>query len=258
LHPIDTGKCWAASICRRFAGPFAESEVNLSMEVAIHKKYSIPNLKNEKKRRENEIKKKFEEFKPTWLESQFQKRFPKKRASILVDYMTDIAYIPPLWVKKIIDRIKKDNRERDAARLERHIFQFLTKKSAKYHEFNFPHNCWLGYTATTQNEHDYRFSCMCQNKIGNIMYAYFEPMREKIEMHVYSRLDWVIVGGGDQPLDPEWVRSIRDQCKSSGIPLYFKSWGQYYPGLKRKVKTSRNLPNNILDGEIWEQFPEVQ
>lgn len=46
-------------------------------------------------------------------------------------------------------------------------------------------------------------------------------------------LDWVIVGGesGPQarPMDPEWVRSLRDQCGPAGVPFFFKQWGAWAP-----------------------------
>ena len=26
-------------------------------------------------------------------------------------------------------------------------------------------------------------------------------------------------------MHPDWVRSIRDQCRASGVPFFFKQWG---------------------------------
>jgi protein gp37 len=47
------------------------------------------------------------------------------------------------------------------------------------------------------------------------------------------KLDWVICGGesgpGARPLHPDWVRSIRDQCKEANVPFFFKQWGMYRP-----------------------------
>lgn len=46
-------------------------------------------------------------------------------------------------------------------------------------------------------------------------------------------VDWVIAGGesGPQarPTDPEWFRSLRNQCESSGVPFLFKQWGEFGP-----------------------------
>lgn len=47
------------------------------------------------------------------------------------------------------------------------------------------------------------------------------------------KLDWVIVGGesgpGARPMNPDWVRSLRDQCQRHGVPFMFKQWGEYAP-----------------------------
>lgn len=47
-------------------------------------------------------------------------------------------------------------------------------------------------------------------------------------------LDWVIAGGEtDQgahkarPSHPDWIRSLRDQCATSGVPFHFKQWGEH-------------------------------
>jgi hypothetical protein len=44
-------------------------------------------------------------------------------------------------------------------------------------------------------------------------------------------IDQVIVGGETGPyarqMHPEWVRSIRDQCKAVGVPFLFKKWGEW-------------------------------
>ena len=64
-------------------------------------------------------------------------------------------------------------------------------------------------------------------------------------------LDSVIVGSesgpGARPMDLDWVRSIRDQCRDAGIPMYFK---------QMIVKGKRiNMPE--LDGIVYDQMPKV-
>lgn len=48
-----------------------------------------------------------------------------------------------------------------------------------------------------------------------------------------NRLDWVIVGGesgpGKRPVDLEWMRSIRDQCKAANVPLFVKQTDKVIP-----------------------------
>lgn len=45
-------------------------------------------------------------------------------------------------------------------------------------------------------------------------------------------LNWVICGGESghnaRPMHPDWVRSIRDQCKEANVPFFFKQWGEWY------------------------------
>ncbi|MEQ9518481.1 MAG: phage Gp37/Gp68 family protein [Parvibaculum sp.] len=46
-------------------------------------------------------------------------------------------------------------------------------------------------------------------------------------------IDWVIVGGESgknaRPMHPDWVRSLRDQCKDADVPFFFKQWGEWAP-----------------------------
>ena len=62
-------------------------------------------------------------------------------------------------------------------------------------------------------------------------------------------LHWVVAGGesgpGARPMDPEWARSLRDQCGIAGVPFFFKQWG----GATAKAG------GRILDGRTWDQMP---
>lgn len=43
-------------------------------------------------------------------------------------------------------------------------------------------------------------------------------------------IGWVVVSGGDDPIHPSWLRSIRDQCAAAGVPFTFRSWGEWQLG----------------------------
>lgn len=273
LHPVNTGKCWAAQMCNRMAEPWALSEVKYS---ELNKLFR-PNC-------EDLIKNDLKNFKPTWLESQFEKQFPKKRSCILVGYMTDIAYISREWVQKMIGRIIQDNEERELAGLPLHTFQFLTKdpKMIYTNSMQWPINCQLGFTATNQNEFNERsyYAKIAAYADGfdfrRISYAYLEPLRGPINIKDQRSFDWVIVGGGSEPLKPDWVRSIRDQCQAAGIPFYFKQWSKKYIPCGHSYATPKELfymrnpqkyakemkaaggQTNWLDNKQWKQFPEVE
>jgi protein gp37 len=56
-------------------------------------------------------------------------------------------------------------------------------------------------------------------------------------------LDWVITGGETnqgshlaRPADPDWYRSLRDQCAQAGVPFHFKQWGEWQPKPPQIVK----------------------
>ena len=46
-------------------------------------------------------------------------------------------------------------------------------------------------------------------------------------------IDWVIVGGetgpGARPMDTDWARDIRDQCKAAGVPFFMKQMSKREP-----------------------------
>ena len=76
-----------------------------------------------------------------------------------------------------------------------------------------------------------------------------EPLLEELGALNLNGINWVIVGGesgrGARPVKPEWVTSIRDQCRNAHVPFFFKQWG----GFQKK----RN--GRILDGRTHDEFP---
>lgn len=59
-----------------------------------------------------------------------------------------------------------------------------------------------------------------------------EPLLEAVDMTrlpTFSEIDWVIVGGesghGARPMDLDWARTIRDQCRAAGVVFNFKQVG---------------------------------
>jgi protein gp37 len=52
-------------------------------------------------------------------------------------------------------------------------------------------------------------------------------------------VDLVICGGESgpsaRPMHPDWARSLRDQCKSAGVPYMLKQWGEWLPKSHAKL-----------------------
>lgn len=94
-----------------------------------------------------------------------------------------------------------------------------------------------------------------------------------------SSIDWVIAGGESgpnaRPSDPEWFRSLRDQCQTAGVPFMFKQWGEWAEFTDAKAnlcgkadfhafdeqavvyRIGKKSAGRELDGVEWNQFPEV-
>ncbi len=64
-----------------------------------------------------------------------------------------------------------------------------------------------------------------------------------------KRVSWVIAGGesgaGARPLDLDWVRTLRDQCASGGVPFLFKQVGGRTP----------KSGGRELDGRTHDEYP---
>ncbi|RWD32543.1 MAG: phage Gp37/Gp68 family protein, partial [Mesorhizobium sp.] len=121
------------------------------------------------------------------------------------------------------------------------------------------HNVWCGVSAEDQKRADERVPDLLATPAA-IRFASAEPLLGPIdftairddgtgvddtlrglvfcqgrnEPALTPRLDWIIVGGesgpGARPMHPDWARSIRDQCAATGVPFFFKQWGEWAPG----------------------------
>ena len=71
-----------------------------------------------------------------------------------------------------------------------------------------------------------------------IRFLSLEPLLEGLGTHVriVDDVDWAIVGGESgakaRPMNPEWVREIRDRCQAHDTAFHFKQWGEWFPGIR--------------------------
>jgi protein gp37 len=113
---------------------------------------------------------------------------------------------------------------------------------------------WLGVTAENQARADERIPKLLDIDWPGKKWVSVEPMlgpvdlmkaRDDFFFDNYLRdyiedkgkrewadlplLDWIICGGesgpGARPMDVEWARSLRDQCKAAGVPFWMKQLG---------------------------------
>ena len=88
-----------------------------------------------------------------------------------------------------------------------------------------------------------------RNADAGVRFLSVEPLLEDLGTVNLAGIHWVIVGGesgpGARPMRKEWVVSLRDQCRSAGVPFFFKQWGG-----ARKAAAGR-----MLDGRTYDEIP---
>ena len=133
----------------------------------------------------------------------------------------------------------------------RHVFQVLTKRADRLAqlapELNWTANIWMGVTVE-DNERLARIERLMEVP-ASVRFVSIEPLLTALPDLEVDGLDWVIVGGesgpGARPVNPDWVRDIRNRCVADDVPFFFKQWG----GARRK-KAGREL-----DGARWDEMP---
>lgn len=164
---------------------------------------------------------------------------------IFVNSMSDLFHedIPDDFIQRVFAVMN---------RVDRHVFQVLTKRSDRLMELAprlaWTKNIWAGVTVESR---DYLNRLDDLKKVpSSVRFVSFEPLLGLIENADLSGIDWVIVGGesgpGARPMKKEWAISLRSACLSQGIPFFFKQWG----GVNKK-KAGREL-----EGQTWSQIPD--
>lgn len=140
--------------------------------------------------------------------------------------------------------------------VDRHTYQVLTKRSPRMSQqlqgllikaSKLPH-IWWGVSVEDRKFGLPRIDDL-RSADAAVSFLSVEPLLEDLGRVDFSGIDWVIVGGESgprsRPMNPDWVRGIRDQCIEQKVPFFFKQWGG-----TRKHKTGREL-----DGRTWDEFP---
>ena len=145
-----------------------------------------------------------------------------------------------------------------------HIFQVLTKRSSRflvwarerYGKKPWPSNVWAGVSVETQ-EYAWRIKDLIQVP-ADVRFLSVEPLLGPVELDpvFLKHIHWVIVGGESgpraRPMKPEWVYSIREQCRMHGVKFFFKQWGAHTPDGKR---VGKKVAGRLLDGRTWDDMP---
>ncbi len=134
-------------------------------------------------------------------------------------------------------------------------------------------NVWLG-VSVEDRAHKSRIDILRETP-APVRFLSLEPLLEDLGELDLRGIDWVIVGGesgpGARPMNPDWARSIRDQCVAAGVPFFFKQWGEYVGthifdpemvrvdsglGYTTAMKpVGKKAAGSLLDGREWNEMP---
>lgn len=105
-------------------------------------------------------------------------------------------------------------------------------------------NVWMG--ASVENQQAVERAHKLHAIDARILFYSCEPLLEAVDLDLtYYPTDWVIVGGesgpGCRPFNPDWARSIRDECAVAGIPFFMKQLG----GHPNKRDAIEDFPDDL-------------
>ena len=164
--------------------------------------------------------------------------------TVFVNSMSDLfhARVPLAYVRQVLNVI---------ADTPQHTYQILTKRAARLPkialELDWPGNLWLGVSVENAGQLD-RIRYLRQVPAA-IRFLSCEPILGPLPGLDLTGIGWVITGGESgpraRPLDPQWVRDIRDQCVRAGVPFFHKQWGGRTP----------REGGRLVDGVLWDEVP---
>ena len=130
-------------------------------------------------------------------------------------------------------------------------------------------NCWLGVSVEDQATADERIPELLQTPAA-VRFVSYEPALGPVDMVDWMAnqdaeqdttaaaiargeehgIDWVVCGAesgpGARSMQDDWVRSIRDQCRSARVPLWFK----------QAMRNGKLDHEPMLDGRTWRGMPK--
>jgi protein gp37 len=177
-----------------------------------------------------------EPFRPTFHEDRLgEPLFLSKPSRIFVSSMGDLfgEWVSSEWIREVVEICRE---------ADRHTFIFLTKNPARYAEFNFPPNCWLGATVTSGDDWAgyvrYHYRALTDVAARNVFFISWEPMLDYDWYWDYNpKFNWLIMGAMTGPgakkyaPDPVWIENAVGACRERNIPIFMKdSIAPYWSG----------------------------
>ena len=160
---------------------------------------------------------------------------------IFVNSMSDLFHedVPTEFIQRVFRTMNE---------CPQHTFQILTKRSKRLKSLAdtlaWTPNVWMG--VSVEDHRAYHRVHDLREVPSRVRFLSCEPLIGPTENLPLEGIHWVIVGGesgpGARPMNADWVRSIKDQCRHAGTAFFFKQWGGV-----QKHRTGRKLDNRTWD-----------
>ncbi|MFC8847711.1 MULTISPECIES: DUF5131 family protein [unclassified Micromonospora] len=165
---------------------------------------------------------------------------------VFVNSMSDLfhARVPFDFVEQVFEVM---------AATPQHTYQVLTKRASRLAKLaprlTWPSNVWMGVSVEDSSEVG-RIDDL-RTVPAAVRFISAEPLLGPVAPLNLTGIDWLIAGGesgvGARPVDPAWVRQLRDQCQADEVAFFFKQWGGRTP----------KAGGRDLDGETWDEMPDL-
>ncbi|MBW2636838.1 MAG: phage Gp37/Gp68 family protein [Deltaproteobacteria bacterium] len=154
----------------------------------------------------------------------------RKPQRIFVNSMGDLFHpdVPDLFIACVFEQMW---------RCHNHTFMVLTKLPERMMKWpvmgrhGITPNIWLGVSVEDQATWDERVPALLATPAALHLVS-LEPMLGPVDMMLDLQtkdepyVEWVICGcesgPKSRPMDPDWARSLRDQCDEAGTPFFLK------------------------------------
>lgn len=170
----------------------------------------------------------------------------RKPRTVFVNSMSDLfhAKVPVSFVKDVFDVM---------GATPQHTYQVLTKRAHRLariaDQLNWPANVWMGVSVESNEVLD-RIDDL-RAVPAAVRFVSAEPLLEELPKVNLEGINWLIAGGesgsGSRPVESDWIRSLRDQCKDAEVAFFFKQWGGHTP----------KAGGRELDGQVWDEMPKL-
>ena len=166
---------------------------------------------------------------------------------VFVNSMSDLfhARVPVAFVRRVFDVM---------AATPQHTYQILTKRATRLERvagsLPWPPNVWMGVSIECASQL-HRADAL-RAVPAAVRFISAEPLLGSLRGLDLAGVHWLIAGGESgpraRPVDPDWLRELRDACQAADVAFFFKQWGGRTP----------KAGGRELDGRTWDEMPRAR